>query len=160
MADLGQTHIAQLRTASTAAWRSAVTCIDLSEPLCRVATCRAVLAGRRTAYFSEKHAREFERNHLWTAARRVARRRAKWACERCGFKPGEVRRDPVARKAYPRYELKLEVNHIQPLTGSYRAFTCFNHLSNLEVLCHRCHVAVTNEGRSLRDNPAASEPPR
>ncbi len=55
----------------------------------------------------------------------------------------------MAKSAYRRHELRLQVNHIQPLVGSYRGVTCMNHLSNLEVLCHQCHVAVTDEQRRL-----------
>ncbi len=132
-------------------WRDYVTCVDVSERRCRVASCRAPLEGRRTAYCSEKHAREFQRDHVWAVARRVARRRAKWACERCGFKPSEVRKDPERRAIYSRYQLRLEVNHIQPLGGRYRQVTCLNHQSNLEVLCHSCHLKVNGV---LRLTPA------
>jgi hypothetical protein len=128
-------------------WRSFVTCVDVSEPRCRLATCRAELPARRTAYCSDAHAREFVRNHVWSDARRMARRRAKWTCQRCGFKPSVVRKDPEAKAAYSRFELRLEVNHILPLRGSYRGVTCSNHLSNLEVLCHRCHLVATAEQR-------------
>jgi len=133
--------------APTPPWQSFVTCVDLTEKVCRVATCRVELPPRRTAYCSDKHAREFERNHVWLAARRAARRRARWACERCGFKPSEVRKDPEARRAYSRQELRLEVNHIVPLFGSYRSVTCLNHQTNLEVLCHRCHLVITRSQR-------------
>ena len=128
-------------------WQAFVTCVDLSQQLCRLPSCRMALPPRRTAYCSDRHAREFERDHVWMAARRAARRRARWACERCGFKPAEVRKDPSARAAFSRYELRLEVNHIQPLVGSYRSVTCLNHQTNLEVLCHRCHLATTKEQR-------------
>jgi hypothetical protein len=131
----------------TPPWQSFVTCVDLSEKLCRVASCRIALPSRRTAYCSDKHARDFERNHVWLYARRAARRRAGWACERCGFKPSEIRKDPLARRAYSRHELRLEVNHILPLAGSYRAVTCLNHQTNLEVLCRRCHLTVTRDQR-------------
>ncbi len=130
-------------------WKTFVTCVDLSQRLCRLATCRKALPPRRTAYCSDKHASEFERNHVWSAARRAARRRSRWACEQCGLKPSELRKDPRARSAFSRHELRLEVNHIQPLVGAYRGVTCLNHQSNLEVLCHRCHVAVTSEQRRL-----------
>jgi 5-methylcytosine-specific restriction endonuclease McrA len=135
--------------AEAASWRTFVTCVDISELACRVATCRSPLSARRTAYCSDAHAREFARNHVWSDARRTARRRARWQCQRCGFKPGEVWKDPEARKAYSRHELRLEVNHILPLRGSYRGVTCANHLTNLEVLCHRCHVAATAEQRRV-----------
>jgi hypothetical protein len=128
-------------------WRTYVTCVDLSEPVCRLATCRMTPPPGRTAYCSNKHAREFERNHVWFAARNAARRRAKWACEKCGFKPCQVRKDPQALTSFLRHELRLEVNHIQPLAGAYRRLTCLNHQSNLEVLCHRCHLAITSEKR-------------
>ena len=130
-------------------WRTFVTCVDISERLCRVATCRSPLSARRTAYCSDAHAREFVRNHVWGDARRTARRRAKWSCQRCGFRPGGIRKDPEARKAYARHELRLEVNHILPLRGNYRGVTCANHLNNLEVLCHRCHVIATAEQRRV-----------
>jgi hypothetical protein len=130
-----------------AVWRLHVTCVDLDEPLCRVARCRQALPPRRTAYCCDRHAREFERNHLWPVARRAARRRSGWACERCGFKPAMVRRDPVERRRYARHELRLEVNHVTPLAGSYRTVSCGNHQSNLEVLCHACHVVTTASQR-------------
>ena len=131
----------------TATWRTQVTCVDLSQRRCRVDTCRAELHGRRTAYCSERHARAFERNHTWFAARRVARRRAGYACERCGFRPADIRRDPVARKRYARHALRLEVNHVVPLAGAYRLVSCANHQANLEVLCHACHLLVTSAAR-------------
>lgn len=133
-----------------AVWRTYVTCVDLNEPLCRVERCRQALPPRRSAYCGDRHAREFERNHLWPAARRAARRRSGYACERCGFKPAVVRRDPIQRRRYARHELRLEVNHIDPLAGSYRMVTCFNHQANLEVLCHACHVLATAGQRSDR----------
>jgi hypothetical protein len=130
------------------AWHAHVTCVDLAEPVCRLARCRQALPPRRTAFCSDRHASEFEHNHVWMHARRAARRRAAWACERCGFKPSEIRKDPDARRAYRRHELRLEVNHIEPLGGSYRSVTCRNHLTNLEVLCHRCHMGVTGAQRA------------
>ena len=132
----------------TIPWQPFVTCVDVSENVCRLASCRAALPARRTAYCSDQHAREFERNHVWLAARRVARRRARWSCERCGFKPSEVRKDPGFRRSFARHELRLEVNHILPLVGSYRGVTCLNHQSNLEVLCHNCHLTVTRGQRA------------
>jgi len=136
-------------------WQTFVTCVDLSQRVCRLASCRMALPARRSAYCCDRHAREFMRNHVWLAARQAARRRAGWACERCGFKPSQVRKDPVARAAFARRELRLEVNHIDPLGGTYRGVTCLNHQSNLEVLCHRCHVTVTNDQRRVTSAPAA-----
>lgn len=143
--------------APAASWRNFVTCVDLSEPVCRLASCRKPLEGRRTAYCCDQHATEFERHHLWSAARRAARRRARWACERCGFKPSVVRKDPDHKTRYARHELRLQVNHIVPLTGAYRLVTCLNHQDNLEVLCHRCHVEATNTQRLSRASIVAPE---
>ena len=137
-------------------WQAHVTCVDLSLPLCRVASCRVELPPRRTAYCSDRHAREFERNHLWFAARRVARRRAGYACERCGFRPTDVRRDPEARRRFRRHELRLEVNHVVPLAGAYRLVSCANHQANLEVLCHACHALVTTAARVGITAPATA----
>ncbi|MGZ9160085.1 MAG: hypothetical protein ACXW4T_02875 [Candidatus Limnocylindrales bacterium] len=131
-------------------WRAHVSCVDLSLRLCRVERCRLPLPPRRTAYCSERHAREFARNHVWPDARRAARRRAGWACEQCGFKSSAIRRDPVERRRYARHELRLEVNHKVPLLGAYRMVSCGNHQANLEVLCHACHVIATASQRSVR----------
>ncbi|HEX9551181.1 MAG TPA: HNH endonuclease [Candidatus Limnocylindrales bacterium] len=132
------------------AWLAHVTCVDVTEPLCRFSECRQPLPPRRTAFCSDRHARAFERNHVWIHARRAARRRAGWACQRCGFKPSEARRDPAARRSLPRSAMRLEVNHIEPLAGAYRGVTCSNHLENLEVLCHACHLATTDAQRARR----------
>jgi len=132
------------------AWLAHVTCVDVTEPLCRLARCRRPLPPRRPAFCSDRHAREFENNHVWLYARRAARRRAGWACQRCGLKPSAIRRDPEARRAIPRYRLRLEVNHIEPLVGAYRGVTCRNHLENLEVVCHACHLIITRVQRAGR----------
>jgi len=139
-----------LASDSIPTWRDFITCVDLSEQVCRVASCRQPLPSRRTAYCSNAHARQFQRDHVWLIARQVARRRARWSCERCGFKPSAARKDPATRREYTRAELRLEVNHIRPLTGSYRGVTCHNHQSNLEVLCHRCHLEATKGQRLQR----------
>lgn len=136
--------------APAVSWRNSITCVDLDARVCRLADCRRPLPARRRAYCSDAHARQFTRNHVWLEARKAARRRARWACERCGFKPSTVKKDAVARTLYARVELRLEVNHILPLGGAYRGVTCLNHQTNLEVLCHRCHVAVTETQRLNR----------
>lgn len=80
--------------------------------------------------------------HSWTGARHAALKRNRQAdeglhCERClrGF--GDWRDTP-------------EVNHIIPLVGADRVWTCANHEDNLEVLCHSCHLIVTAEQREAR----------
>lgn len=80
----------------------------------------------------------FRVNHVWRFAREAALR-AQPACVTCGSMEA------------------LEVNHIVPLAGRSRRESCAHHQSNLEVLCHDCHVDVTNEQRAVgwfrRDRP-------
>jgi 5-methylcytosine-specific restriction endonuclease McrA len=84
----------------------------------------------------------FERDHFWgtasswaLAAQRVygidGHHLIGVVCRRCG----EIAARP-------------EVNHIEPVNGGPRHFTCRNHQDNLEVLCHECHVVVTSEQRA------------
>jgi 5-methylcytosine-specific restriction endonuclease McrA len=62
-------------------------------------------------------------------ARKVAKRRDKYRCVKCGSKQ------------------KLEVNHIKPCLGKHGKKGCWHHISNLETLCHECHLVVTSEQR-------------
>lgn len=56
-----------------------------------------------------------------------------------------------------RQDLKLEVNHIVPVVGRREWFGCTNHLSNVETLCHGCHVIVTKEQFAARRAAAHGE---
>jgi 5-methylcytosine-specific restriction endonuclease McrA len=89
--------------------------------------------GRRRIWCTEKCRRMFERHHIWRRARIQARRAAKYTCARC---------------AATRAEADLEVNHIHPLAGAGYGPSCSHHQVNLEVLCHACHVGITNEQRA------------
>jgi 5-methylcytosine-specific restriction endonuclease McrA len=72
----------------------------------------------------------FQINHVWKYAREHALSRVSpAACIRCS--------NPF----------RLEVNHIVPLNGDPRTESCFHHQTNLEVLCHDCHVDATNQQR-------------
>jgi hypothetical protein len=44
----------------------------------------------------------------------------------------------------------LEVNHITPRAGEGYGMGCHHHQSNLETLCHECHVKVTRRQRVQR----------
>lgn len=70
--------------------------------------------------------------HDWKAARYRAIGRDGYRCVKCGS------------------DGPLEVNHIDPRAGRGYGFGCWNHLDNLETLCHPCHVAVTNQQRADR----------
>jgi 5-methylcytosine-specific restriction endonuclease McrA len=54
------------------------------------------------------------------------------------------------QRAFAATHRQLEVNHIVPRNGGGYGKGCHHHLSNLETLCHPCHVAVTNEQRKAR----------
>lgn len=105
--------------------------------------CGAPLTGRRTRWCSDECCNEFGRQHAWTAARGAALVRDKRSCVRCGSE-----RDPDGK----RWRGWLQVNHIDPRVGRGYGFGCHNHLSNLETLCHPCHVDETNRQRRERES--------
>jgi hypothetical protein len=80
--------------------------------------------------------RAWWRNHSWSEARSEALRRSsglpesflayEWArCDECGSQES------------------LEVNHVEPRVGQGYQAGCHNHQTNLQVLCHDCHVKET-----------------
>lgn len=118
---------------------------------CRQCGCPLKSAFR--AYCSHRCRRAFEMDHFWGTARNHAIYKAdpsysreayiaegstgsslwdKKPCAKCGeLRPGET----------------LEVNHIKPLNGNRPMFGCCHHQSNLEPLCHDCHVEETKRQR-------------
>lgn len=81
--------------------------------------------------------RSYGRNHWWTAARFTALMRASvgwnpdlslyWIiCDQCG-----------------QQATSPEVNHVEPRIGAGYGTGCWNHQTNLQVLCHDCHVQET-----------------
>jgi 5-methylcytosine-specific restriction endonuclease McrA len=92
--------------------------------------------------------RAWWRNHSWTEARVEALRRSSgipydfalayfWArCDQCDSQES------------------LEVNHVEPRVGRGYAAGCWNHQSNLQVLCHNCHVKETK--RQAIERPVMS----
>lgn len=121
-------------------WEELITCVDVRGRkqlrICR--NCGERCGGRRTVYCSDACDNAFRDQHFWTAASAVALRRAHHSCEREGCTE----------------RLRLEVNHIEPLRGGPRSFTCLNHASNLEVLCHSHHLIETE--RQFRPGKAAA----
>lgn len=92
--------------------------------------CGTTLTGRRTRWCSKKCRQWFVDNHRYSNARRAARRRAKWRCTLCGSSE------------------RIEVNHIVPCLGQHNLIGCHHHQTNLEVLCHDCHVERTRAQRA------------
>jgi hypothetical protein len=104
--------------------------------------CGNPLTGRATRWCSRRCSDLFQVNHVWTAARDVARKKARvngivgeplYRCAHCG---GLTNRP--------------EVNHIDPVLGKHGQTGCWHHQDGLEVVCHACHVVETNRqfGRS------------
>lgn len=87
--------------------------------------------------------------HYWPDARAAAltrNRRAGGLCDHCGAVDPGKRPDG---KRY-RYRSRFEVNHVVPLNGGRRGWSCLNHPDNLETLCHTCHLKVTSAQRLQR----------
>lgn len=92
---------------------------------------KALPAGRRTVYCSDKCRRAFEREHFWPRARATARRRGGRSCiNGC--------------------DGRIEVNHIEPLVGAGYGPSCSHHQTNLEILCTACHRELTAQQRAQR----------
>ncbi|OHU57105.1 hypothetical protein BKG82_13020 [Mycobacteroides chelonae] len=130
--------------------------------------CGKALTGRQTQWCREECFAELAWEHSWDWARKAARDRDGNRCVRCGSDGSEQRPKRWAKvesiNAARRLGLDwpatlgcpsglfivkprnpwLEVNHIEPRMGRGYGFGCHNHLTNLETLCHRCHVAETN----------------
>jgi 5-methylcytosine-specific restriction endonuclease McrA len=104
---------------------------------------------RSRRWCSEKCSEQATLRHYWPEARSAAlarNRRAGGLCDHCGSVDPGRRTDG---KRY-RYRSRFEVNHIVPLNGSQRSWSCLNHSENLETLCHSCHLKVTNAQRLQR----------
>lgn len=119
-------------------------------------------------------------NHVWTLAKRAVYLRDASKCQMCGchvwnsvdiYKHPERPRqqhisflgDPEGyRRSHAEYAAAIEqwqlsmkpfmaeVNHIVPRNGGGYNSGCHNHLDNLQLLCHRCHVGVTKQQRADR----------
>jgi len=105
--------------------------------------CAGALPGRRLRWCGKPCIDAYQLNHEWSAARLHAVIRASfrpaegwtvWTyCDQCG-----------KRTSAP------EVNHVDPRRGRGYDPGCWNHQTNLQVLCHACHVAETNQQRRAR----------
>lgn len=93
----------------------------------------------------------FWRNHMWTTARRFALLRAQLPLTE---RVARAELTDLLRWGGPLYSLRprcerchraasLEVNHVLPRNGGGYGNGCHHHQTNLEPLCHPCHVAET-----------------
>ena len=102
--------------------------------------CAEPLPKKRRKYCSDACSDVYAQNHAWNWARFAVLRRDGWRCTKCGSE---------AKSTNGKY-WGLEVNHIVPREGKAMTAGCHHHLSNLETLCHFCHVKVTNRQASDR----------
>jgi 5-methylcytosine-specific restriction endonuclease McrA len=89
--------------------------------------CGRKLPKRRRRWCSQHCANAFLENHYYSRARIAAKKRDKYQCVKCGAKRN------------------LEINHIIPVLGKHNKHGCWHHLTNLETLCHKCHLIVTKQ---------------
>ena len=94
--------------------------------------CGGILGKYKRKWCGQDCALLYARNHSWGYARDAAFQRDEGICQRCGSVQGQ------------------EVNHIEPRRGQGYGPGCHNHQSNLETLCHDCHVKVTKEQGRIR----------
>ena len=92
------------------------------EKVCR--KCARALVGRQEAWCSNACAAWWRVNHWFSNGSRFLRRENPPCCI-CG-------------------ERGAEVDHIDRANGAHHEASCIHHLSNLRVLCKRCHREVTN----------------
>jgi 5-methylcytosine-specific restriction endonuclease McrA len=96
---------------------------DGQEGVCR--RCGRELIGRQSKWCSTDCEDRYWDQHYWPNARKLALKRDKWTCVKCGSKEN------------------LTVDHIIPLMGRGYKSGCYHHLAHLQTLCHDCHVAKT-----------------
>lgn len=105
--------------------------------------CAGPLTGYARKWCSQACSDRWWTNHAWGFARPEAIRRSGglsreawneglpspyewWTCDDCGGHDGTP-----------------EVNHVEPRAGAGYGPGCHHHQTNLQVLCHACHVAET-----------------
>jgi 5-methylcytosine-specific restriction endonuclease McrA len=135
---------------------------DIAAGVC--AACGESLVRRQKRWCSKECEQIYHRNHYWSFARKAAVKRDGGRCVKCGWtqeswdqlRNGQLilwSRTILLRRGPDNW---LEVNHIIPRMGAGYGTGCWNHQSNLQVLCHPCHVKVTNRQRIDRARAKAS----
>jgi len=121
-----------------------------TEGFCDLATCAKPLPKRRRRWCSDACSRFYTDaiygQHDWNLARHKAYLRDERKCVKCGAPETLI----PAKTKWGSPRSSLEVNHIVPRNGAGYGRGCHHHLSNLETLCHPCHVQVTNAQRRDR----------
>lgn len=100
--------------------------------------CDGELTGRRTRWCRDECANEYARNHWWSTASVMAKKRDGWRCVECGSQIG------------------LEAHHLIPVLGRHGESGCHHHLEGLVTLCATCHLDAHRELRE-RDRVPESQ---
>lgn len=133
--------------------------------------CGDVLPKYRRKWCDDECSLLVATNHVWVLAKAAVYKRDQGKCQMCGCQvyrsaesiihPGKPRYEDY-RGDWRGYDLALadfhrtllpfmgEVNHIEPRNGGGYNSGCHNHLDKLELLCHQCHVGVTNQQATTR----------
>lgn len=119
--------------------------------------CGAPIRDSR-AYCSRVCRRRFEMDHFWNTARIQAIQKTKPGYDPEVYIAGGERPKGFPACAKCQKPGGLEVNHIKPLNGCRPHFGCCHHQSNLEALCHGCHVAETKRQRLAGEIGAPKAP--
>lgn len=86
----------------------------------------------------------YQEYFCWPFARNWCLKRYDYHCANCGTQ------EVVIFKQYGTGQSNLEVHHIIPLEGMYRAYSPYNVPWNLICLCHYCHQLIH---AVMRDTP-------
>lgn len=105
--------------------------------------CDNPLSGRRRVWCSEKCSAAFLHEHRYSDARAQCRRRARANCS-CSNVSSRAKHQICALCGCCEREVGLlECNHRVPRRGDRSIISCLHHSTNLEMLCHKCHLGVT-----------------
>ena len=106
--------------------------------------CGKPPGGRFTFYCGSECRDRFTADHWWGQARRTALKFERDPTARYSW---AVRPSAPCVQADETCDGDPEVNHIVPVNGKREDWSCQNHQSGLEVLCHSHHVRETKAQR-------------
>jgi len=105
------------------------------------AMCGGTLGKCRRTYCCQECADLYLNLFFWPWASYEAMARARHQCQRCGVSEHGLSKLAYRTRIY-NSDYRLEVHHIVPLNGEDRTWHHLNIPSNLQVLCHECHVLM------------------
>lgn len=92
--------------------------------------CNKKLTGKQKRWCSPHCGNAASTHHWFSWARKVVVRNGRYdGCVKCGSHE------------------RLEVNHITPCLGLHSKASCKHHVTELELVCRKCHLEITREQR-------------